>query len=169
MTTTPRINIIAAINADTRAIGRRGDMLHHLRDDLRRFRALTLGHPIVMGRKTFESLPAGALPGRRNLVVSRNSAYAAPGAEVFPTLDAAIAACDGNDDIFIIGGAEIYRLAMPLARRLFLTVIDHPTPPDADTFFPAIDPCQWQTTDTDATLTDAATGIPFHYVCMTRK
>ena len=99
------------------AIGRRGELLYHISADLRRFKALTTGHTVVMGRKTFESLPKGALPNRRNIVVSRQTGFSAPGIEVAHSLEAALGMADSND-IYIIGGAEIYR--------------------QADTFFPAM-------------------------------
>lgn len=112
-------------------------MLWHIRGDLRRFKALTLGHTVVMGRRTFESLPKGALPGRRNIVVTRNSALSFPGAETAPGLDAALAMTAPDEKVFIIGGGEIYRLAMPLAAELDLTEVDG-TIAGADTFFPEI-------------------------------
>ena len=114
------INIIVAATLDG-AIGLRGDMLYYIRPDLQRFKALTTGHTVIMGRKTFESLPKGALPNRRNIVITRQTDFRAPGAE-----------------IFIIGGESIYRAAMPLAQRLYLTQI-HAERPDADTFFPLPD------------------------------
>ncbi len=118
------------------AIGRKGDLLYHISADLRRFKALTWGHTVVMGRRTFESLPKGALPGRRNIVVTRNPAYEAAGADVAHSLDEALEMASGK--IFIIGGAEIYRQALPYARTLHLTVIDAETD-DADTFLPLPD------------------------------
>ncbi|MCM1067567.1 MAG: dihydrofolate reductase [Muribaculaceae bacterium] len=128
------MNLIVAIDRKG-AIGRKGQLLHHISADLRRFKALTTGHTVVMGRKTFESLPKGALPNRRNIVVSRTPAYSAPGIEVAQSLDAALAMA--GEDAFVIGGAEIYRQALPKARTLHLTVIDAESD-DADTFFPAI-------------------------------
>lgn len=137
------ITIIAAVTRDL-AIGHGGDLLYHISDDLRHFKTLTMGHPIVMGRRTFESFPKGALPGRRNIVVSRNSAYTAPGAETVGSLEEALALAatesEGIDpsEIFVIGGGQIYSQALPLAHRLELTLIDTERP-DADTRFPAIE------------------------------
>ena len=131
---TPKIKIIAAV-CTNRAIGRGGDLLFHISDDLRRFKALTLGHPIIMGRKTFESFPKGPLPGRRNIGVSRRSDYAPAGAEVYPTPEQALAACADAGEVFIIGGGEIYRRFIESASELLLTEIDA-SPADADTFFP---------------------------------
>lgn len=128
------MNIIVAIDRNG-AIGRGGDLLHHISADLRRFKALTTGHCVVMGRRTFESLPKGALPNRRNIVVSRDPGFSAPGVEVARTLESAIASA-GNE-AFVIGGGQIYSQALPTADTLYLTVVDAVTP-DADTFFPPI-------------------------------
>lgn len=131
------INIIVAIDARG-AIGRGGDLLFHRRDDMRHFRDTTMGHTLVMGRKTFESLPGGALPGRRNIVVTRNDNFHAPDTETAHSLDEALAmATEGPGDTYIIGGGEIYRQTLPRAKRLYLTVFDKAAP-DPDTFFPAI-------------------------------
>ena len=120
------MNLIVAIDRKG-AIGRRGELLYHISADLRRFKALTTGHTVVMGRKTFESLPKGALPNRRNIVVSRQTGFSAPGIEVAHSLESALGMADSSD-IYIIGGAEIYRQALPMADRLLLTVIDAETP-----------------------------------------
>lgn len=143
----PEINIIAAVCANG-AIGRRGNLLFHLSDDLKRFKVLTMGWPIIMGRKTFESFPKGPLPGRRNVVISRNLDYAPEGAEVYASPEEALAACADAGKVFVIGGGEIYRRFMPQADVLLLTEIDA-SPADADTFFPAhsmtlSDASQWQ-------------------------
>ena len=119
----PTISIIVALTRNN-AIGLRGGLLYHLPDDLRRFKALTTGHTIIMGRKTFESFPKGALPNRRNIVLSHTEGLTFPGAEVFPTLTDALTACQAEDEVFIIGGASIYRQCLPLADKLYLTHID---------------------------------------------
>ena len=112
------LSLIVAI-AQNNAIGRAGQLLYHLPNDLRRFKALTTGHTIIMGRKTFESFPNGALPNRRNLVLSHDTTLSLSGAEVFPTLTAALAACETKEEeVFIIGGASVYRQALPLAQKL---------------------------------------------------
>lgn len=161
------INIIVAQTADG-AIGAGGDMLYHISDDLRRFKQLTMGCPVIMGRKTFESLPKGALPGRRNLVITRNPAYTAPGIETFPSLSAAIAACADVDQAFIIGGGQIYAEAMPLANKLYITQI-HTLSHGADTFFPAVDPDQWHVDSHSDPQIDPRSGVTFSYVCLSRK
>jgi len=111
--------LIAAV-ARNGVIGRAGKLPWRLPDDLAHFKRTTLGHPLIMGRKTWESL-RGPLPGRRNLVVTRAPGYRADGAEVFGSLDAALAACAPETDAFVIGGAEIYAQALPRADRLYLT------------------------------------------------
>lgn len=127
------IHIIAAIDQN-RGLGVGGDMLYHFREDLRRFKAITMGHTLVMGRKTFDSLPGGALPGRRNIVITRNAGWQAPGAERASSLAEAIAMA-GDAEIFILGGGQIYTQALPLADELDLTLI-HSAAPEVDTYFP---------------------------------
>lgn len=127
------INIIAAV-ARNRAIGNGNKLLYWLPNDLKRFKALTTGHTVIMGHNTFRSLPKGALPNRRNIVLSRTVSEL-PGCECFASLDAALAACKGDDEVYIIGGEKVYTQAILLADRLCLTEIDD-TPPQADAFFP---------------------------------
>jgi dihydrofolate reductase len=105
------------------------------------FKRVTMGHPIVMGRKTWESI-GRPLPGRRSIVVTRNTAFAAAGAEVVASLEAALSLCADAPEVFVIGGAELYRVALPHADRLLITEIDHDF--QGDTFFPAPDPGQWR-------------------------
>lgn len=127
------IALIAAI-ARNRAIGFENKLLYWLPEDLKRFKALTTGNTIIMGRKTFESLPKGALPNRRNVVLSRQK-LTFPGTEVYPTLEEALSSCEGQE-VYIIGGASLYEQALPYADRLFLTEVDD-TPLQADAFFPS--------------------------------
>lgn len=143
-----KITIIAAV-AQNGAIGYQNQLLYWLPNDLKRFKALTTGHTIIMGRRTFESLPKGALPNRRNLVLTKNAHFIAPGAEVFPSLQDALKACEdpkgteiAYDDVFVIGGASVYAEALPLADRLCLTLVED-TPAEADAFFPAINSEEW--------------------------
>ena len=128
-----RINIIAAV-AKNRAIGYNNKLIYWLPNDLKRFKALTTGHTIIMGRNTFESLPKGALPNRRNIVLSRTQA-SFPGCDTYMSLDEALAHCSKDEDIYIIGGARVYEQALPLADRLCLTEVAD-TPTAADCFFP---------------------------------
>ena len=127
------ISIIAAV-AKNRAIGYQNKLIYWLPNDLKRFKALTTGHTIIMGRNTFLSLPKGALPNRRNIVLSR-SQKTFPGCDTYVSLEEALKHCTPDEDIYIIGGASVYRPALKIADRLCLTEIDD-TPDDADTFFP---------------------------------
>ncbi len=128
------ISIIAAM-AKNRVIGRSGAIPWHMPEDLRRFRELTMGHTIVMGRKTFENI-GRPLPGRLNVILTRQPDYRAPGCRVCHFLAEALTAGAGAEEIFICGGGEIYRESMALADRIYLTVIDREY--DGDTFFPDI-------------------------------
>ena len=127
-----KISIIAAVDRRM-AIGFENKLLFWLPNDLKRFKALTTGNTILMGRKTFESLPKGALPNRRNIVLSSNPATECPGAEVFPSLEAALQSCKEEEHIYIIGGASIYQQALSFADELCLTEIDS-TAPELQTF-----------------------------------
>lgn len=137
-----RVTLIAAVGRNG-AIGKDNRLLWQLPEDMQRFKALTLGHTVLMGRKTWESLPAKfrPLPGRRNIVVSRNAAYQASGAAVALGLNDATLAAD-DESIFVIGGAEIYNQALLLADRLELTEVDDA--PVGDAFFPAVDHQHWK-------------------------
>ena len=127
------INIIAAV-AQNNAIGNENILIYWLPNDLKRCKALTTGHTIIMGRNTFDSLPKGALPNRRNVVLSR-SVSELPGCDVYPSLEEALSHCTPDEDIYIIGGASIYAQALDRAQRLCLTEVDA-TPEAADAFFP---------------------------------
>lgn len=153
------IAIIVALSTQTRAIGKNGQLLWHLPDDMKRFKELTTGHPVIMGRKTWESLPERfrPLPGRTNIVVTRQTGYGAVGATVADSLEAAHAAskrAPGADEIFVIGGGDLYREALPLADRLYLTLVDDTA--DADTFFPPYEQAFKIISD------DGGTGEPPH-------
>ena len=137
------LSIIACISQTNRAIGYQNRLLYHIKSDLTRFRELTTGHAIIMGRKTYESLPNGALPHRRNIIVS-NSMKEMEGCEVYPNLEAALKAAEGKtEETFIIGGESIYRQSLPAAHKLYLTVVDD-APQQADAFFPEINPKEWK-------------------------
>lgn len=165
----PVVTIIVAVARDG-AIGRRGDLLFHISDDLRRFKRLTMGHPIVMGRKTFESFPKGPLPGRTNIVVTRRRDYDGRGATVAGSLDEAlkIAAAEETGRIFIIGGGEIYRQAFGIADALELTDIDASVT-DADTFFPPVTDVDWELTEESEPMTDPKTGISYSFITYARR
>ncbi|MDE5947639.1 MAG: dihydrofolate reductase [Prevotella sp.] len=153
------INIIAAV-ARNRAIGHENKLIYWLPNDLKRFKALTTGHTIIMGRRTFLSLPKGALPNRRNVVLSR-TATTFPGCETFPSLDEALAACRDDEDVYIIGGASVYAEAIGRADRLCLTEIDD-TPAAADTFFPPYD--GWRETQREDHETDERHAFRYAFV-----
>ena len=135
------LNIIAAVAAN-RAIGYRNDMVYFIREDLKRFKQLTTGHVVIMGRKTFHSLPKGALPNRRNIVLSRTEKDF-KGCEVYTSLDEALRHISTDEQAFIIGGASLYKEALAVADRLYLTEIAA-VPPHADVFFPAYDDGTWK-------------------------
>lgn len=165
MTTTLSIIVAATRN---NAIGRNGDMLFHISNDLKNFKAITMGKPIVMGRKTFESFPKGALPGRRNIVITRNPSYSAPGIETAASLDEALAMSATSPEVMIIGGGEIYRQAFPMAQKLYLTVIDA-TVDDADTFIDGYRPDEWRLTDESEPMTDPKSGVSYRFLTLERK
>ena len=161
------INIICAL-AQNGAIGYQNELIYHLRADLQRFKALTTGHTIIMGRRTFESLPKGALPNRRNIVLSRNEEREFPGAERFSNLKEALAACQKDEEIFIIGGASVYQESYPFAHRLYLTHIEA-TPEKADVFFPEFNTNDWEITGTEPHDVDDKHPVPFRFVNYLRK
>lgn len=133
--TRPQLSLIAAV-ARNGAIGRDNQLLFRLSEDLQHFKRVTLGHPVIMGRRTWESLPPRnrPLPGRLNIVVTRNADWRAEGAVVAHTLEQAIAQAAGHDKAFVIGGAQLYADALPLADELVLTEVDRQF--EADAFFP---------------------------------
>lgn len=134
-----KISLIAALGARTRALGKGGNLLWNIKADMARFKSLTEGHPVIMGRKTWESIPQvyRPLPGRSNFVVTRQSDYLAEGALCVPSLSRAIveaAKAPGADEIFVIGGGELYTEALSLSSRLYLTLVDDDV--EGDVFFP---------------------------------
>lgn len=134
-----KISLIVAV-AEDRAIGDKGNLLWHLSSDLKRFKAITTGHTIIMGRKTYNSLPNGALPNRRNIVISRQLKNLKD-AEVYSDIDEALKATSDEDIVYIIGGGEIYKKTFPRADELHITLV-HKSYPEADTRFP-----EWKLTD----------------------
>ena len=159
------ISIIAAV-AKNRAIGYKNKLIYWLPNDLKRFKALTTGHTIIMGRNTFLSLPKGALPNRRNIVL-RRSTKAFEGCDVYPSLDEALRHCSEDEDIYIIGGASVYQQALPLADRLCLTEIDD-TPAEADSFFPPYDE-SWKEESREDHPVDDRHDFPYSFVDYVRR
>lgn len=136
------LSIIVAVD-ENNAIGKENQLLCYLPNDLKYFKSVTQGRTVIMGRKTYESLPNGALPNRRNIVISRNSEFKALGCEVVSSLVQAIGLCDGDDEAFIMGGGMLYNEAIKVVDRLYVTHIHHRFD-GADTFFSFIDPKLWR-------------------------
>ena len=160
------LNIIACISKKHRAIGYQNRLLYTIPSDMTRFRMLTTGHVIIMGRKTFESLPNGALPNRHNIVISKTREQIA-GCEVFGSLEEALEARKeaAEDECFIIGGASIYEQALPFADKLYLTIVEK-EPAHADTFFPEINPAEWEVTEKEMRNEN---GLPFTFLTLYRR
>jgi dihydrofolate reductase len=159
-----KVTIIAAM-ARNRAIGMKGDMPWHLPGELRHFKETTMGKPIVMGRKTWESI-GRALPGRQNIVVTRNSSFHAPGCDLAGSLEEAIRIGNG-EEIMIIGGGELYRQALASADRMILTEVD--CAPDADTWFPEWDSARWSQASVRREQADEQNPHPYRVVEWVRK
>ena len=160
------IHAIVAID-ENGAIGRQGDLLCHLPADMRHFKEVTMGNSIIMGRKTFESFPRRPLPGRQNIVITRDPKWAYPGVTVTHNLDEAIAAAQ-TDTVFIIGGAQIYELAMPRVEVLHLTRI-HARWASADVFFPKLDMNQWQEVSREHHVSDHRNAYEFDFITLKRR
>ncbi len=169
--TDPHIVFVVAV-ADNGVIGDNGTMPWRQKSDLQRFKALTFGKPVIMGRKTFVSLPR-PLPGRTNIVITRERAFRAPQALVVPSLEAAYAVARGDalrrgvSEIAVIGGAEIFAQWLPRADRLEVTEV-HATP-EGDTFLPAIDPAIWQSVARADHPAGTGDGSAFTYVTYIRR
>lgn len=154
----PRLSLIAAV-AENGVIGSDNALPWRLPDDLKRFKKLTLGHPVIMGRRTYESI-GRPLPDRRNIVVTRNAAYRAEGCAIAASLKAAIDACGpAHEEVFIIGGAQIYAEALPLAQRLYLTEIRRSYAGDAR--FPDIRRAEWKETAREMHRTEEGLAFDF--------
>lgn len=161
------VSIIVAI-ANDGAIGRNGDLICHISADLKRFKELTMGNTILMGRKTFESLPKRPLPGRKNVVITRNRDYNPEGVVVLDDLEKALKTLGTAENIFIIGGGEIYRQSLQYTDRLFVTHINI-TAADADTFFPEINLSEWTVENESETFTDPKSGITYRFIDYRKK
>ena len=160
------LSIIVAVS-DNLAIGRAGDMPWHISADLKYFKRVTLGHTVVMGRRTWESIGCRPLPGRRNIVVSGTIA-AGEGFEVASSLQQAIKMTAGDGEVFVIGGGQLYRKAISLADRLYVTRV-HTRVEDADTFFPRFTRRNWVRTDNNGLETDPASGLTYEFAVYDRK
>jgi len=159
-----RLSVIVAMSRN-RVIGANGAIPWHLPEELKRFKSVTMGHHIVMGRKTWESI-GRPLPGRTTVIVSRQPGYSVPGAKTAHSLDAAVAACGDDSEIFVIGGAELYAQALPRANRLYLTTVDAEIP--GDTAMPAFDAGDWREVSSMSFAPDERHRYPFRCVVYER-
>jgi dihydrofolate reductase len=157
------LSLIVAV-AHNRVIGANNTLPWHLPEDLKRFRALTMGHHIIMGRKTYESLNR-LLPGRTTVIVTRNLDYMVEGALVANSLQAAIILCGNDPEVFLIGGAELYAEGLKLADKLYITEIQAEF--EGDAFFPEFDLTQWQETSNERHMSEK--GLGFSYISYQRK
>lgn len=168
----PKLCMIVA-RARNGVIGRDGDLPWRLRDDMAFFKRTTTGHPIIMGRKTWESFPKRPLPNRLNIILTRNHEFEAAGARVYSSPDAAIsvgrneAIRKGLDEVFIIGGAQLYRQLLDQTDRIYLTEIDAEI--DGDAFFPELDSAHWVEKSVEAFNADDRNNYPFTIKCLDRR
>ena len=163
----PNLSIIVAV-AENHAIGKNNDLLWHLSDDLKRFKKLTTGHPIVMGRRTWESLPKRPLPGRRNIVFTQNPDFKAVGAEVVHSVNGLFEVLkDCDEEVFIMGGAAIYNLLLPFTNRLYVTRVYRDF--DGDVFFPVIDMSEFNLVKLSDPMFDEESGLDYAYEEYDRK
>ncbi len=160
------IEAIVAID-ENGAIGRQGDLLCHLPADMKHFKEVTMGSSIIMGRKTFESFPRRPLPGRQNIVITRNAAWQYPGVTVVHSVEDAIAAAE-TDTVFVIGGADVYEQTLPLVEVLHLTLI-HARWASADVFFPALDMNEWQEVSREHHESDHRNAYEFDFITLKRR
>ncbi len=168
MTDRPRIAYVVAMD-ENRVIGRDNDLPWRLPDDMRWFREKTLGKPCIMGRKTYDSLPDRfrPLPGRLNIVVTRNSDYQALGAVVVHSVDEALQAAGDVEEVIIVGGGDLFRRLMPVVDRLYLTQVRGAV--EGDVFFPPIDLSQWHETYRQEHPADERHPLPFTWLILDRK
>lgn len=159
----PKLSLIVAI-AKNGVIGVNNTLPWHLPEDLKRFRTLTMGHHIVMGRKTYDSL-GRLLPGRTTVIVTRNQNYRVEGALIAHSLPDALAMCDNDDEVFLIGGAELYQAGLALADTLYITEIDLEV--EGDAHFPQIPYAEFVETEREAHVSEK--GLKFSYVTYERK
>lgn len=159
-----KISIIVAV-AQNNVIGNNNQLIWHIPDDLKRFKALTMGHHIIMGRKTWESI-GRPLPGRNSIVVTRNKNFDAPGAQLAGSLEEAIALSSGDAEVFIIGGGELYRQALPMANKIYLTKVHRYF--EGDVSFPELDTKDWVELFTEKGKPTAKDGLDYTFVDLER-
>lgn len=161
-----QISIIVAV-ADNYAIGRDNKLLWHISADMRRFKRITAGHTVIMGKNTYLSLPKRPLVNRRNIVISDNPLDLFPGCEMAKSIEEAIQHCDTGKENFVIGGASVYRQFLPLAQKLYITQVHQSF--DADTFFPEILPELWEITDKEDVINDPQNDFSYSFLTYQRK
>lgn len=161
------ISVIVAISEEN-AIGKKGDLLCHMPADLKHFKETTSGHTVVMGERTFYSLPKHPLPNRRNIVLTDVAGKQIEGAEVVYSISEAQAAVAGEEEAFIIGGGMVYRQFVPIADKLYITHIHHSFD-GADTFFPEIDSCVWRQVSAERFEADEKNPYPYTFAEYVRK
>ncbi|MBV8389047.1 MAG: dihydrofolate reductase [Mucilaginibacter sp.] len=157
------VTIVVAI-AENYAIGKHNQLLWHMPADLKHFKQITSGHTVIMGRKTYDSV-GKPLPNRRNIIITRQDIII-PGCEVVKSVDAALELCKGEEEVFIVGGAEIYKLAMNKTDRIYLTIIHHSF--DADSFFPEIDYMEWKETAREDHRPDEKHKYAYSFITLDR-
>lgn len=160
------ISIIVAVSDDW-GIGKDNELLWHIPEDLRRFKRLTLGKCIIMGKKTWESLPKRPLPGRKNVVLTDVPDECIDCSETAYSIDDALGKCDGSGEVFVIGGGSVYRQFMGIADRLYITHVHRQTP--ADVYFPKIDKRSWKILEKEDYSQDGDNPVPYTYVVYERK
>lgn len=156
----PKLSIVVAISQNN-AIGKDNDLLWHISDDLKRFKAITSGHTVIMGRNTWNSLPRRPLPKRRNIVLSQNPDFNPEGAEVARSINEVLRLVDGEDESFIIGGAAVYKAFMPFVNRIFVTWVYRDF--DADVYFPTIDHSVFHEVNSSERFFDVSSGLYYSY------
>jgi dihydrofolate reductase len=159
-----RLALIAAL-ADNRVIGRDNRLPWRLSADLRHFKTVTMGKPVIMGRNTYESI-GKPLPGRSNIVLTRDPHYQAPGCQVVHSLDQALEAAAGHAEVMVIGGAQLYRQAIDRAKRLYLTRVKADV--EGDTLFPEFDPAQWRELDRESHRADDKNEHDYEFITLER-
>jgi dihydrofolate reductase len=161
----PNLAIIAAL-AENLAIGKDNRLLFHFPEDLKRFKRITQGHPVIMGKKTFYSLPKGPLPNRRNIIISREQGLTLNGCEVVPSIAQAVELVKDEPLAFIIGGGDVYRQFFPIVGKMFLTIINKSF--EADTYFPAINFEEWEVISKED-FYDQGNGFSYTNLDLVRK
>jgi dihydrofolate reductase len=158
------ISIVVAIS-ENNAIGKNNQLLWHLSADLKHFKEITSGHTIIMGRKTYDSI-GKPLPNRRNIVISRNTDLILPGVEVVGSVHEALALCTSEKEVFMIGGAEIYKQSLPITQKIYLTTV-HQTF-EADAFFPDLKTTEWKETEKEQHQVDEKNNLPYTFSTLER-